>query len=734
MKFGNDNYYKPSRESAVVEPLAQGASGFMQILAIILCFSGLMISSLVGLESMDAWGVYLGIGLVVSSFAIPIGKLHYYINSVLINVFAVFFIALSLLNHMVDYFATYGFVLFILSAGLIYWVKSLPLLTYVARALVGGLFIVSGMIKANDPEGFSYKLHDYFAEKALDMEWLNEYAIYLAIIIAVGEIVLGFAAIVGGKIRLTSWTLLLMILFFSWLTFYTSNCIDKGDEYNDVIGIMNSGDGALQHKNPTKVQEAIIKYEYAEKLMDDLGSKYQDSLSIGLKGRLELAGSMQEALSSNQDSSYQAGVIAANKEEIEAHINSHIIPSYWRECVKDCGCFGDALKGSVGRSLLPWESFGKDAVLLYFVLIVFVQQGRIKLNTDREDKWLIIPSLLLVGFLCWVFDNWYFSLFFSFLLFGIYLLLKRLSFKFMNIEWLYALIVTIAASSVALYTYTYLPIKDYRPYAVGSDLRFNMSQESGRSPVTKNVYLMLNRKTGEEKTFTDVEYAKDWKEIERDYVHLLPKTIIEDPGVQQAISDFEPVISYGNLPDWLKKDANLTRSLFNPEENPVYQILYMAEYESYDTVLVDDYIRDKDEYYPDSVYTDKGTYQKQPDKATEIKLKDYILNSDVVILVVSRLLEEANEDAQQKVNELATAAQEAGIPVFGLTSSGSEERLKFTETHENTYPFVTADGTELKIVIRSNPGIVLIHNAKVEGKWSSSSIPDFETIKSLLNN
>lgn len=734
MKFGNDNYYKPSRESAVVEPLAQGGAGFMQVLSMLLCFAGLMISAMVGLESMDGWGIYLGIGLILSSFAIPIGKLHYYINSVLVNVFAVFFIALSLLNHMVDYFATYGLILFVISAILVFWVKSLPLLTYVSRVLVGGLFIVSGMIKANDPEGFSYKLHDYFAEKALDMEWLNDYAIYLAIIIAVGEIVLGFAVIVGGKIRLTSWTLLLMILFFSWLTFYTSDCIDKGDEYNDVIGIMNSADGALQHKTPTKVQEAIIKYEYAEKLIDDLGSKYQDSLSIGLKGRLELAGSMQEALNSNQDSSYQAGVISANKEEIEAHIKSHIIPSYWRECVKDCGCFGDALKGSVGRSLLPWESFGKDAVLLYFVLIVFFQQGRINLNTDREDKWILIPSLILIGFLCWVFDNWYFSLFFSMLLFGVYLLLKRLSFKAVNIEWLYAIIVTIAASSVALYTYTYLPIKDYRPYAVGSDLRFNISQESGKPPVTKNVYLMLNRETNEEKTFTDVEYAKNWKEIERNYIHLLPKTIVDDPGVQQAISDFEPVISYGDLPDWLKSDQRLTAALFNPEENPVYQILYMPEYESYDSVLVDDYVRDKEEFYPDSVYTNKGTYQKQPDAATEIKLKDYILNSDVVILIVSRLLEEANEGAQSDVNELAVAANEAGIPVFCLTSSGTEERLKFTESFQNVYPFVTVDGTELKIIIRSNPGVVLIHKARVEGKWSSRSIPDFETIKSLLNN
>ena len=37
----------------------------------------------------------------------------------------------------------------------------------VARVLVGGLFIVSGSVKANDPMGFAYKLEEYFEDGAL---------------------------------------------------------------------------------------------------------------------------------------------------------------------------------------------------------------------------------------------------------------------------------------------------------------------------------------------------------------------------------------------------------------------------------------------------------------------------------------------------------------------------------------------------------------------------------------
>ena len=49
-------------------------------------------------------------------------------------------------------------------------------------------------------------------------------------------------------------------------------------------------------------------------------------------------------------------------------------------CVTDCGCFGDALKGSIGRSLTPWESFKKDILLLVYVLVLLFNLNKIKLN------------------------------------------------------------------------------------------------------------------------------------------------------------------------------------------------------------------------------------------------------------------------------------------------------------------------------------------------------------------
>lgn len=89
-----------------------------------------------------------------------------------------------------------------------------------SRILVGGLFIFSGLIKANDPVGFSIKLDEYFA--VFGMDWLTPTSLVLSIAICVVEIVLGIALFIGAQIKLVSWLLLGMIIFFTWLTGYSA--------------------------------------------------------------------------------------------------------------------------------------------------------------------------------------------------------------------------------------------------------------------------------------------------------------------------------------------------------------------------------------------------------------------------------------------------------------------------------------------------------------------------------
>ncbi len=104
-------------------------------------------------------------------------------------------------------------------------------LTQVMRTLVGGLFIFSGWIKANDTIGFGYKLEEYFQvfKDATDIEFflkLAHIAQPLATVICISEMVLGFMLLIGLYRNLTLGLLMAQIVFFTFLTFYSA-CYNK---------------------------------------------------------------------------------------------------------------------------------------------------------------------------------------------------------------------------------------------------------------------------------------------------------------------------------------------------------------------------------------------------------------------------------------------------------------------------------------------------------------------------
>jgi uncharacterized membrane protein YphA (DoxX/SURF4 family) len=91
---------------------------------------------------------------------------------------------------------------------------------WIPRLLVGLLFIFSGLIKANDPLGFSYKLVEYF--EVFHITFLNGLALTMAIVLCALEMLLGFALLIGARAVKVAWGLLLLIIFFGFLTFYSA--------------------------------------------------------------------------------------------------------------------------------------------------------------------------------------------------------------------------------------------------------------------------------------------------------------------------------------------------------------------------------------------------------------------------------------------------------------------------------------------------------------------------------
>jgi len=245
-------------------------------------------------------------------------------------------------------------------------------IVHLSRILVGVLFIISGLIKLNDPLGFSYKLQEYFSQDVLNIPFLEPYALMISVIVVVFEVILGIFLLIGYKPKFTLWSLLGTIVFFTFLTFY---------------------------------------------------SAYFDK-------------------------------------------------------VRDCGCFGDALK------LTPWESFTKDIILLFFILILFLGRKHIKPLFSQ----LPTAVIALVSF---IFCLW----------FGYHVLM-------------------------------HLPSKDFRAYQIGNNIQKEMSiPEDAQKPIVE--YTWTFNVNGEEKEFvTNGSYPS----VEGEYISVDTKVI--DEGYSPKIYDF----------------------------------------------------------------------------------------------------------------------------------------------------------------------------------------------------
>lgn len=92
----------------------------------------------------------------------------------------------------------------------------------ICRVIVGIIFIISGFVKAIDPIGFSYKLEEYFAPDVFNIQFLHDLALPQATFFSIFEIILGVFLLLGIFKRFTNWSLLILIVFFTFLTFYSA--------------------------------------------------------------------------------------------------------------------------------------------------------------------------------------------------------------------------------------------------------------------------------------------------------------------------------------------------------------------------------------------------------------------------------------------------------------------------------------------------------------------------------
>ena len=507
--------------------------------------------------------------------------------------------------------------------------KGKIMMATVSRVIVGVLFVVSGLIKANDPIGFSYKLQEYFEDGALayrmkeafgwtsfSLEFLIDAALWLAVVICVLEILLGFLLIIGGKARLTAWLLIPMMLFFTFLTWHTANCVP--------------------------------------------GSKFTDEDTYALHS--SEAQQKLEASKKNHD----IRIISKNNEEVVVQEQKMV------QCVSDCGCFGDALKARVGRSLLPSESFLKDIVLLYLSLWFFLAQRWIKPNSVRQN-WKIIPIVgLLFAALSFLLD-WYFPLLFGGVGVLIALWIYRSGGVIFGNHYGSILLLSLMSFGFVFFVLRYDPLRDFRSFAVGNDLN---------EQVKKGL-------------LDTIQFNPTMS------VHLLSDDALTQPFIQKQLKD--QFIKGLLLKDKLtNKTLKITAEAYNIES------------------------------YSEENYTILDTIEMRNDGLEMVSANAFLLSAPKVILIISQSLDEINNDVMQQLADLTKKAKVQKVPILFITSGSYERAQYFAKSHKlDAFVFVN-EALELKTIARSNPSLVILKKGKVVGKYTEHALPEFEWITTNL--
>lgn len=572
-----------------------------------------------------------------------------------------------------------GIVLMILSSAALFIFRGRLMMSSVARILVGGLFIVSGLVKANDPLGFSYKLEEYFEDGALayrikelfgapgfSLEFLIEWALVLSVIICIAEIVLGVLVIIGGKIKTVSYLLLGMMLFFTFLTWHTANC-DASNKFWDR-------------------------------------DTYAANDPVGI-AKIEQAADSDEIKVFSQDA-------------IEIQIDELKQP----QCVDDCGCFGDAMKGSVGRSLTPKESLWKDIVLLYLVIWIFVAQWIIKPNTRRENFYFTLFSLVVVIFFAWVF-SWYFPILFAVITILSALWILRAGGVILGNHYGSAILATIMTCIFVFFVLRYRPMKDYRPYSIGSNLIEKMND--GVPGVYESYYFVTNKNTGEKSRIEMNSLPSDIWTNSKKWAYEFDTTVCVVPTKLPSISEqFGPFLNIDEVTD-ADKSLDFVADLFKENMVENIRVKNISADEIYDVPIEEFEIED----YPAEYYKIVDTVIMLNEELTEIAIRDNILEQEQIVILSAKNITEANWSGIERIKEIYNGCKKAGIPFIIISNGTAEQLAEFRTEYKFNPPIFMNDETELKAIARSNPSLLILKKATVVGKYAHRSIPTWDWLK-----
>lgn len=108
------------------------------------------------------------------------------------------------------------------------------------------------------------------------------------------------------------------------------------------------------------------------------------------------------------------------------------------------------------------------------------------------------------------------------------------------------------------------------------------------------------------------------------------------------------------------------------------------------------------------------------------RTEELLADTGSVMLLTIPDVSKADDGCCDRINDLYDACRDAQIPFYLLIAGDEEAVTKWTDLTGAAYPALFAEDTELHAMVRSNPGLLMLRNGKVGGKWSCNDLPDTE--------
>ncbi|MCQ2051975.1 MAG: hypothetical protein MJY74_07220 [Bacteroidaceae bacterium] len=112
--------------------------------------------------------------------------------------------------------------------------------------------------------------------------------------------------------------------------------------------------------------------------------------------------------------------------------------------------------------------------------------------------------------------------------------------------------------------------------------------------------------------------------------------------------------------------------------------------------------------------------------------KDFLERPGYTVMLVSPYLEEFDYTNFDLLSDLVEYAKYFEYRFVVVTSSGTRMVEQWSQEVDPYVEFLFSDDVELKTMIRSNPGLVILHNGRIMSKFSSSDIPDDKVLVAPL--